>query len=207
MRRPVDSWEIQYRTHGRVFETPHPDLLAFARLLSENGAGRVLDLGCGSGRHVVYLAKHGYDVHGMDVSPTGLKLTEQWLASEGVTAELRQADMTATLPYADAFFDAIIAVQVIHHGRLRVVQAIIAELTRILRPRGLVFITVPKRKHRGEEYTVIEPNTYVPLDGIEKGLPHHLFSAESLAQAFYAYDILDLHLDATDHHCLIGRKR
>lgn len=37
-------------------------------LFSEKGVSKILDLGCGSGRHVIYLSKHGFDVYGFDVA-------------------------------------------------------------------------------------------------------------------------------------------
>jgi len=38
--------------------------------------GRVLDVGCGAGRHSLYLQKKGHDVLGIDVSPLAVKVTK-----------------------------------------------------------------------------------------------------------------------------------
>src|SRR5260370_4506414 len=49
------------------------------RLIRENGATEkisILDLGCGTGRHVVELASRGYSVHGIDLSPSMVKFAE-----------------------------------------------------------------------------------------------------------------------------------
>src|SRR5437660_10617920 len=47
---------------------------------------RILDLGCGTGRIAIHLAKEGYDVVGVDISPLFLRLAERWAAKEQVSA-------------------------------------------------------------------------------------------------------------------------
>ena len=56
---------------------------------------RVLDLGCGAGRHTVYLAQEGFEVYTLDISLEGVEHIAQWLTGEGLQANLQQADMTA----------------------------------------------------------------------------------------------------------------
>ena len=43
-----------------------------------------------------------------------------------------------------------------------------------------------------EEYAEIEPNTFVPLEGPEKGLPHHIFSEQEYGEVFRAFNIIEL---------------
>ena len=57
-----NPWNAVFRQNGRVFTDPHEDVPRIAHLLKERGACTVLDLGCGSGRHVVYLAQQGFAV-------------------------------------------------------------------------------------------------------------------------------------------------
>ncbi len=40
---------------------------------------RILDLGCDAGRHLIYMAKQGFEAHGIDISETGLNLTKKGL--------------------------------------------------------------------------------------------------------------------------------
>ena len=55
--------------------------------------GTLLDLGCGTGRHVVHFARRGFAVTGVDLSPHMLALTRQKLAADGLNAQLIEADM------------------------------------------------------------------------------------------------------------------
>jgi len=205
---PTTAWNEVFKSRGRVFDEPHEDMPAIMRTLEEKGYSTILDLGCGSGRHVLYLAKRGFSVSGLDNSPEGIRLTSEWLAEEGLSADLRLQSMTEPLPYADAFFDAVISVQVIHHARLATIRRTVAEVTRVLKTGGFIFIAVPERKNLEDKETVeIEPGTFVPLAGMEKGLPHHLFSPDELRELFAEYEVTDIHVSSTNHHCLSAFKR
>ena len=202
-----NPWDAIFREHGRVFREPQEDMPALAQTLRERGVTTLLDLGSGTGRHVVYFARQGFTVSGFDESPEGIAHTAQWLAAEGLSADLRAGNMLDGLPYADAAFDAVISVQVIHHGTLAAIRRLIGEITRVLTPGGVVFVSVAGRRNQGSTFREIEPDTLVPLDGAEAGLPHHYFTPESLREAFAAYDVLDVHGDRTQHYCLTAIKR
>ena len=58
-----------------MFENPHEDMPSVVQELIKTNATNVLDLGCGTGRHVVYLAKSGFSVFGLDHSPEGIRFT------------------------------------------------------------------------------------------------------------------------------------
>jgi len=149
------------------------------------GAKHVLNLGCGTGRHTIALAQKGFAVFGIDNSPSGLKMTRDSLDKESLHATLVQQEMTEPFPWPDGSFDAVISVQVIHHADAA----------------GI------KLKNQGENFKEVEPNTFIPLDGQEKGLPHHYFTPEELKQFFTDFTIQDIHLDTGNHYCLTGFKK
>jgi SAM-dependent methyltransferase len=204
MAQQATAWDAIFRERGRVFTHPQEDMPALADAL--RGATTVLDLGCGTGRHVVYFAERGFAVSGLDSSPEGLRLTADALRVAGRTADLRLGDMYAPLPYADAAFDAVVAVQVIHHARLAAIRQLVAELHRVLKPGGVVFASVPKLRNQATQFREIEPGTYLPLDGREAGLPHRFFTPEELRAVFHQFVVDDMHLDGTNHYCLLGHK-
>jgi len=207
MGEPTRAWDEIFKRQGKVFTEPHADVPGIVQLLKRGGADTVLDLGSGSGRHTVYLARHGFSVYGLDNSAAGIDITRQWLAEEDLAAELQLQNMMEKLPYPDAFFDAVISIQVIHHARLATIRGIVGEIRRVLKRGGFVFVTVPALRNQAGSFEEIEPRTFVPLDGPEKGLPHHIFTLEELRQLFGAFDVTGVHLDATDHHCLSAFKR
>jgi hypothetical protein len=99
---------------------------------------------------------------------------------------------------------------VIHHARLATVLDTTKEIERVVCPEGMIAISVPTRKAVAEDAIdseEIEPNTFVPLSGSEKGLPHHLFTPEEFWEIFPHFDILDLQLIEDRHIALIARKK
>jgi SAM-dependent methyltransferase len=194
---PADpsQWEQIFRSAGHVLPEPAQRVIQFADQLKEQGASAVLDLGCGSGRHVVHLRKKGLHVTGLDNAPTGLRLTGEWLQHEQLDANLILADMRQPLPFENDSFDAVVSTQVIHHALLATVLATAQEIQRVVCRGGMILISVPARREiamDGEPSIEIEPNTFVPTNGSEKGLPHHLFTADEFRNIFPKFQVLDL---------------
>jgi ubiquinone/menaquinone biosynthesis C-methylase UbiE len=98
---------------------------------------RMLDAGCGSGPLFEDLRSRGAHVSGFDASPAMLELARQRL---GADADLRVADLSQPLPYADATFDDVVCSLVLHY--LRDWTAPLAELRRILKPGGRLLLSV-----------------------------------------------------------------
>jgi SAM-dependent methyltransferase len=67
---------------------------------------RILDLPCGQGRHAIELARRGYDVTGVDLSPFLLKVAEERAQAEGICVRWLSGDMRQ--PIAGEGFDVIL---------------------------------------------------------------------------------------------------
>jgi SAM-dependent methyltransferase len=111
---------------------------------------RLLDLGCGAGRHTFEALRRGADVVALDqnaddLSAVEAKVTE--LAAEGyfpqppgpVTVE---GDALA-LPFDPETFDRVLASEILEH--IPDDRAAIAEIVRVVKPGGLVAVSVPRR--------------------------------------------------------------
>jgi SAM-dependent methyltransferase len=211
MDNEATGWELIYRltsTYDRAI--PHEDAGNLHRLFHESGVNRILDLGCGDGRHLHYFSNLGYEVSGLDYAPSALYLAGEWLASDNLSAELVCADMTA-IPWPDAFFDAVISFLVVNHNPVEGIQQTIEEVYRVLKSRGWIFMTVstckplgPMRYHSGIE---IEPGTIILTEGREKGVPHHFFTTSELLEMFSCFTLVDFHWDSRSRACLLLRKR
>ena len=189
------QWEQIFRSAGHVLPEPAARVIQFAEKLRARGARSILDLGCGSGRHVVHMSKIGLRVTGLDNAPTALKLTREWLQQEQLESNLILADMRQPLPFGNDSFDAVLSTQVIHHALLATVIATAQEIQRVVCSGGVVLISVPARKAIEEDapaHNEIEQNTFVPTSGGEKGLPHHLFTPDEFRLLFPQFEVLDL---------------
>ena len=199
------SWDNIFRREGHVFINPHEFLPEFIAALPTPPA-RILDLGCGTGRHLIPLAEQGFNIYGFDQSVYGLQLARAWLSEKGFQAELCVQDFLDPLPCADASFDAILSTQVIHHAILAKVKNAVSEIYRVLKPGGVIFISMPLYPPNRPDIKEIEPATFVPLSGSERGLPHHYFTEERLRQVFDTFEILKIFTDSTRHLCIFARK-
>jgi SAM-dependent methyltransferase len=109
---------------------------------------RLLDLGCGAGRHAFEAARRGAHVVAFDYDRAELKDVAGLLAAMDESGELDGGGTGVTvngdarrLPFPDGRFDRIIAAEVLEH----IVEdgVAIAELARVLRPGGTMAVTVP----------------------------------------------------------------
>lgn len=202
------QWDKIYKKKGKVFTKVHEDMPRVLKIFKKHGVKKILDLGCGSGRHVVYFSKKGFDVYGIDISKYGIKLTKQWLGNR--KAKLKIGNIYKKLPYKDNFFDAIISVQVINHGTIEKIRKLIKEMERVLKPGGLIFITTSKKGKKKEipkeklwKIKFIAPRTFIPLSHDEKGLVHYWFNKKLLKKEFKNFSP-DIWV-SNHHYCLLGK--
>ena len=80
----------------------------------------------------------------------------------------------------------------------------IAELRRVLRNGGLLFLTVPSRLDEGVEHEEIEPGTYVPRSRTGEGVPHHVFSLEELQAECAGFRTLEPSTRGSVVHAYMG---
>ena len=206
----MDSWNSIFKEKGKVFTKPHRDMKGIADLLKEKNAKRILDLGCGTGRHLVLFAGLGFEVHGLDAAPDGIEIAKKWLAENKLNYKLSIHRMEERFPYDDSFFDAVISIQVIHHNNIKKIKFTIREIKHILKANGLIFITVPIAKfskNKPSGLQKIEKGTYLPLSGPEKGLLHHFFTEREIYKVFKGFDIKKIYLDKTKHRAILGFKK
>ena len=204
----MSDWESIFKDKGKVFLKPQEDMNKVIGFLKKEKVKKVLDLGCGTGRHTVMLAKHGFDVYGTDISSEGLKLTKRWLKELNLNATLKKASCYQRFPFKDDFFDAVISIQVIHHNYHDKIEYCIFEIERVLKPGGIAFITVTHHKNRGgaTKTRIAAPHTHIPLDREEKGLPHYVYTKALLKKDFRHFNIIDIHKGIANHYCLLGKK-
>ena len=110
---------------------------------------RVLDMGCGAGRHAFEMYKRGADVIALDQDADELSVVREWFAAmreEGGLPDTAEADVkqgdALNLPFPDGDFDRVVASEVLEH--IPADDAAIAELVRVLRPGGTIAVTVPR---------------------------------------------------------------
>jgi len=110
---------------------------------------RVLDMGCGAGRHAFEMYRRGADVIAFDqdadelagVRDLFVAMREAGEVPSGADADVKEGD-ALSLPFGDGEFDRIVAAEILEHIPADI-QAI-EELVRVLRPGGTIALTVPR---------------------------------------------------------------
>ncbi len=95
----------------------------------------LLDYGCGSGRWVDVLRRHGCRYTGVDISAAMVAIARR----EHPDTEFRKIDGVIT-PYADASFDLVWSVAVVHHNPPDRQEQMLGEFVRVLRDGGVVVL-------------------------------------------------------------------
>jgi len=185
-------WELAWREERWTESSPPlPVIVDFAKDLKQEGAKRVLDLGCGAGRHSILLAETGFQVVALDVSETALAILAHRLkASSNTNVTLVKHEMWE-LPFIDGYFDAVIFTNILHHGKLAEIKQVVNEVRRVMRKRALAFVvalsTADFRRGNGKR---LEANTYVFTEGEERGIVHHFFPRKELVSCFKTFRIV-----------------
>ena len=208
----MPDWDDIFKEKGYVFVDPHQDMSRLSTVFYDNEVKRILDLGCGTGRHLAFLSQAGFEVSGFDSSKTALDLAKKWLKKEKLDSDFRLGTMEKSLPYSDDYFDAVISVQVIHHNRMHDILSTVKEIERVLKIGGYLFITVPilgpKPENPEDDWYLqqVEDGTFIPQSGPESGIPHHYFTEDELHEVFRNFKILEMYLDDANHRCVLATK-
>ena len=123
--------------------------LAFAARHFEK-PGRLIDLGCGTGRLLVPSAKRGFDCLGVDLSEAMLEVVSEKAKREQLTIPLLKANLveldaiiSASFDYAACLFSTLGMIRGLENRR-----KFLAHVVRILRPGGLFVLHVHNRRFR-----------------------------------------------------------
>jgi ubiquinone/menaquinone biosynthesis C-methylase UbiE len=133
----ADAYDVQIPEQRRLALLDRKTVMmrdALARL----GAGRRgLDVGCGQGTYVARMRELGFDVHGIDASAAQVKIAGR---NAGQT-NLIDVGSVLNIPAPDAAYDFLYVINVLHHlGSVEEQRRAFAELLRVLRPGGVLFV-------------------------------------------------------------------
>jgi ubiquinone/menaquinone biosynthesis C-methylase UbiE len=168
-----DAWEESYRRGDNFVFYPHEEVIRFVSKYIRKRTGfneffdvatlnktpnpKVLDLGCGIGRHLKYCSEMGLIAYGVDLSEAAIMTAKNWLASSGISDadnHIIQADVRE-LPFDDGFFTYAISHGVLDSMPWEIARAGCVELARVMIPGGLFYCDLISGddSHHAREYS------------------------------------------------------
>src|SRR5262245_22120916 len=150
-----DRWSEIYEEDGNpliLLEESH-----VARMLGTVTGLSILDVGCGTGRHSIRLAKSGARVTGLDFSTGMLGRARSKTGAELVT--FVEHDIAESFPFDAGTFDRVLCCLVLDH--VVDLPAFFAELRRVCKPDGFLVTSVmhPAMLLKGVQARFIDPST------------------------------------------------
>jgi len=139
-----DEWDQIYRKYpseelGWELGKPRPILVEFV----EEGLikkGKALDICCGAGTNTVYLAEKGFDVTGIDISPTAIVYAKAKAAQAKVKIHFKVQDFLQ-LPFGDEEFNFVFDMGCFHHVKIEDRHTFIRGVHRVLKNGGDYMLT------------------------------------------------------------------
>lgn len=160
---------------------------------------RVLEVGCGAGPNIWYLAREGYHAAGIDGSTTALRMAHHRLVAEGLPVDLEHLDLRegsfTELPWESGYFDSILEVAALYANPMKDIRTAISEIHRSLKVGGVFFGKMFGLETTGSDSGIeIEPGTRSkpdrgPCAGNDLA---HFFSREELTDLFAEFSQFSL---------------
>ncbi|WP_417684179.1 class I SAM-dependent methyltransferase [Roseibium sp.] len=150
------EWDDAYQRGDNFLFYPNEEVIRFfARKVAKrtgineiryhSGFGtqtRVLDFGCGIGRHVKFAKELGLDACGIDLSVHAISTGREWLSGCGFEAaeDLLVQGEGGALPFDDGSFDIAVSHGVLDSMPFAIALECMAEISRVLKPGSLFYL-------------------------------------------------------------------
>ncbi|HEX3037980.1 MAG TPA: class I SAM-dependent methyltransferase [Oscillospiraceae bacterium] len=197
------AWDWSKNTDD-YWRIPCIESAFLAERWQSEGFRNFLDLGCGLGRHTVYMGTHGLEVTAFDLSDEAVQETRNWAERENLQIEARAGNMLA-LPFKNDSFDCIIAYNVIYHTDTIGFQTALEEIRRILRPEGELFLTLISKKTwsfgHADKNKRIDENTILRNEN-ETGedIPHFFVDLKDISRFFTDFKLIRLPVEECEYN-------
>jgi SAM-dependent methyltransferase len=169
------------------------EFLPVALRWKELGKKTALDVGCGRGRHSLFLAGLGFDVTATDISPEGIEQLNKAAKQKGLDKKIRTVvcDMLE-MPFEKESFDCAVGFHSIFHTDYAGLKKVISKITTILKKSGRLYITLNSKSNQAfhdPRNIMVDDYTIIRNYGIEKGIPHTFVEHKDVVELLADYKI------------------
>jgi SAM-dependent methyltransferase len=185
------NWSLAQEEYWR---TPSDELYPVAFRWRDIGYKKVLDLGCGVGRNSIFLSQMGFEVDAFDLSPTAIEELTGKIERLKLKIRTKMGDMLE-LPYANEYFDSILAFHSIYHTDMQGLQNVIREMKRVLVDGGEIFFTLNSKRSpslKNPKNKIIDEHTILKTEGLEKDIPHTFVDYDEIKMMLEGFQIIKI---------------
>ncbi len=175
-RRASETFDSIAEHFDRTRNRPWEEVVEFL----ERSEGKLLDIGCGNGRHLLEGADLELEVYGVDASKELLKICKEKVGDVEV---IRSG--VKSLPFKESSFDNVIFIAAIHHlkeGRVKSLR----EAKRVLKDHGRILVSSWAREQERWDLEEDEQDVIVPW---------HMEDGEVIERFYHLYRLDELEED------------
>ena len=210
---PANEWNLLYEKGGAAAPRyPHDAVVRwFFANYREHFDNKInfLDVGCGGGRHSIFLANLGCNVSAIDYSSNAIDILNLWAMEQNLQIDTKVSSVIE-LPYAENSFSGIISVGVLCYLNINSIKKSVDEMYRVLMPGGKLFVTTRSNKDSrylvGNKSTanhaVVAGDKSVPWQS-EIGMDMVFLSEEDVEQMFHKFKKINIERESFS---MCGRK-
>jgi len=209
----ISNWDASYARKENYVFSPADEVVRFVSrhlrrrvgveiyedVLPGSKNAKVLDLGCGVGRHVRFGLSMGLDMYGIELSSQAVEIAHMWLNSESDEDFENRINVgdARRLPWGNGFFDHVISDSVLDSMEFTIATDVISEVHRVLKKEGLFYCSLIALRTRDAELLVDE---IVVDTKHEEGTIQSFFDMGKIHQLFGAnFDVLSAELHSIEN--------
>ena len=193
-----NAWDWKKVDDTDYWMDPSDESYFYAEKWKREGRKKVLDLGCGLGRHSILFSRYGFQVSAIDTSEDAVESLRKYSEENRMDIRCKVGDMH-DLPYEDSCFDCIFAFLSISHTDSKGIKKVISEMGRVLVPGGAMFFTLCSKdtwSFTDADYPKVDENTIVKTEGAEKGIPHYYVDKDDITRLMKDFQLIRVrHVD------------
>ena len=172
------------------------EFLPVALKWKESDKKTVLDIGCGKGRHALFLAELGFNVTATDISPEGIEQLQKEAKKRKLENKIRTlvCDMLE-VPFENNSFDCVLGFHSLYHTDYAGLKTVIVRITDMLKESGQLFVTFNSKSNpsfRANDNTVIDERTIIRHFGLEDGVPHTFLDYDDITELLADYTVVKI---------------
>ena len=134
----IAIWEQRYSQHKSMLRYPEDIFVrVIHHYLKPDQHRRILDYGFGAGANMLHLLQCGFEVAGVEASPSAIEYVSKLTQNAGFNVTLKQSLPDGRIPFEDECFHGVIAWQVLYYNDLAGLSQAVDEINRVLVPGGI----------------------------------------------------------------------